>query len=867
MVLLALPTAVFRVAQVSGNSGYLVADRIGEPMDLDPAWAYDTSSAEMLMNIFDPLLFFNRTNMDSYTPRLATSWTITPINEVSPEGLVWKSRVNFVLRTGVHFQDTTPPSGIPGAGALLTTQDVEYTFERLLVTDAATGPSWMVWEPLLSPGGAAGLDQMLTDLGWPVNATTGWNTKMDEAIDHAIESDATTVWFNLVMLYEPILQILSESLGSIVNQAWCVWHNDWPGMQVGDDWYLWHDPAVSPWLNTDPHSPRPHLDCALGTGPYMLDYWNKGAGNAWSIIKNPNYWEGWSVPFRHEGWGSGEPAINGHVDRYTSNYIPDWNTRKQSFLSGTSDFCDVPRSNMDEVLDQPGIECIYPLLQLGADACFFNFAVNESSTHMGVMQDPGVFNRTGAPPDIMEDQDFRRAMTHMFNYTKYLETAFVNEAISPVTPIIPGISYHDPSIGRPEDPFIDQRKMYDITGEPAGQLAYDMSLAKTYLQTAWGGQLWANGFTIDAVSIIGSAPKPNAAMLIKDAFDTMNALYGTEFTINVVYLTWNEYHLEWRQRTLPYFIVGWLADYPDAHNFAQPFMHSAGAFSKYQGFKGVTSFPNQVVDDHIDAGIATTVRAERQGNYTWLQQYYVDNAPGFCTAQATGRHFQRDWVEGWHYSAFYPGNNIYDLWKHETFQDVDVAVMNFPTVPKLEIGFPPPTNPIIRPKDLIFVTAARLDTNASVPTVQVIIAVGLKSAKGETVLGYQNAMLKPAPMPGSIFVAEFDYFNNSMADTIVPGLYTIFAEVLLVSSYANDTNPANNRIDQAPNGCEGKFFEPDVNVDGTVDMADISLCIDAFMTSPGFPSWDIRCDINSDSTVDMADISLCIDAFMTSFDP
>jgi hypothetical protein len=106
-----------------------------------------------------------------------------------------------------------------------------------------------------------------------------------------------------------------------------------------------------------------------------------------------------------------------------------------------------------------------------------------------------------------------------------------------------------------------------------------------------------------------------------------------------------------------------------------------------------------------------------------------------------------------------------------------------------------------------------------------------------------------------------------MADTIVPGLYTIFAEVLLVSSYANDTNPANNRIDQAPNGCEGKFFEPDVNVDGTVDMADISLCIDAFMTSPGFPSWDIRCDINSDSTVDMADISLCIDAFMTSFDP
>jgi len=52
----------------------------------------------------------------------------------------------------------------------------------------------------------------------------------------------------------------------------------------------------------------------------------------------------------------------------------------------------------------------------------------------------------------------------------------------------------------------------------------------------------------------------------------------------------------------------------------------------------------------------------------------------------------------------------------------------------------------------------------------------------------------------------------------------------------------------------------DVNGDHTCDMADISLLIDWFMTSP--PNWEPNCDINDDLTIDMADISLAIDYFM-----
>jgi hypothetical protein len=54
----------------------------------------------------------------------------------------------------------------------------------------------------------------------------------------------------------------------------------------------------------------------------------------------------------------------------------------------------------------------------------------------------------------------------------------------------------------------------------------------------------------------------------------------------------------------------------------------------------------------------------------------------------------------------------------------------------------------------------------------------------------------------------------------------------------------------------------DVNGDHSCDMADISLMIDWFMTTP--PNWEPNCDVNDDLSIDMADISLAIDHFMES---
>jgi hypothetical protein len=53
----------------------------------------------------------------------------------------------------------------------------------------------------------------------------------------------------------------------------------------------------------------------------------------------------------------------------------------------------------------------------------------------------------------------------------------------------------------------------------------------------------------------------------------------------------------------------------------------------------------------------------------------------------------------------------------------------------------------------------------------------------------------------------------------------------------------------------------DVNGDGTVDMADVSLVVDAFMTYPGHPLWNPDADFNRDDSVDMVDISIVVENF------
>ena len=103
--------------------------------------------------------------------------------------------------------------------------------------------------------------------------------------------------------------------------------------------------------------------------------------------------------------------------------------------------------------------------------------------------------------------------------------------------------------------------------------------------------------------------------------------------------------------------MGWLADFPDPHDFVLPFYHTGGTFAYEQAYS------NSTIDALIDQGIATPNGPNRAKIYYDLQVAIVQTEPSIPISQPIARHFEKDWVNGWYYNAIYPGLYFYNMWK------------------------------------------------------------------------------------------------------------------------------------------------------------------------------------------------------------
>jgi peptide/nickel transport system substrate-binding protein len=643
LMLLILASSIYIMpakAVVVPNPETYISETIGEPMTQDPGTCYDTASIELLMNIYDPLLFWDFASTGSFIPMIAESWWGNVINEYDPiSGLTYNQTWTFKIRQGVHFQRGASVP-VPGEYHEVTVADVEYSFERNMVLDSAVGGELLIWDPLLHIGSA--------DLADPA---------FGAKIDRAVRSNpvARTVTFYLLTPFEPFLQVVAQTYGAIMCKQWLtdttLFHDDpltldirednWPGTW-GDYsaayWEPWHDPAVTPIEAKDPASgeaPHPHLDCALGTGPYMLDYWNKGDHGEYKLIKNPDYWRGWASP--------------GHVDTFIQRNIVEWDLRKADFLAGTADIVVVPRAYMDQVLGCSGIRCLKDLEDLGVTSEFFGQDISPASQFIGNPPANGTFASDGFPCNGFTDEKLRKAFRALFPFDAFLEAAYQNEAVQPASCVAKGLAYYDPAIAKPQ---------------------YNRALAIKLLKEAWGGSeaspgpVWTNGFTMGFVYNSGNVARQKAAEMLRDQFAALGTEYfGDQYHFHgiVTGQPWSgsAYRLQWQTHQLPFYSVGWGADFPDAHNYVVPFMDGKdGAFAKFQGFSNAT------INQWIRNGIDTIVPSERQYWYTLLQQAYNDNCYSFMLSQATMRRFERDWVQGWFYHPVITTEEyVYDRWK------------------------------------------------------------------------------------------------------------------------------------------------------------------------------------------------------------
>jgi len=556
-----------------------------EPSTLDPAHCYDTASMEPIFNVYEPLIFFDEEKTNQFVPRLATKWSI------SADGLNY----TFTIRQGVKFQN----------GETLTTEDVEYSFERLLVLDIE-GPAWMFYEPLFDVFGSRDAEGHFIVTG--------------QQIDNAITRNEATVTIHLTKPYPPFMQILSQTWASILCKKWCIQIGDWPG--TWNNWTLYNRPYKTAIENQTAEPPGPHLNAMCGTGPYLLDYYRKGV--EWSLVRFDNYWGGWPAP-----------GSDGFLQRVTSKKIENWEVRKNMFLEGQLDHIQVPTTAIDEVLGQPGIRCVYPLEQLSCFAMFFTFNISTSSPYLGVPGGlpKGTFNESGIPPDFFSDINVRKGFAYAFNYSKLIEEVLRGEAYQPATPIIPGLPFYNPA-----------QEKYSI----------NLDRAMDYFVAAWDGQVWDKGFNFTICYNEGHLVRQRACEIIKANVESLN----DKFHIQIQSIPLNNYSYLTRNHEQPMFGMGWSADFVDPHNFAYGFMYSGGAFTQMQ------LYSNATVDNLVREGIGTMNETARRQIYYELQSLYYEDCPSITLYQPIGRRFERDWVQGWYYNQLlWFSNYFYVQWK------------------------------------------------------------------------------------------------------------------------------------------------------------------------------------------------------------
>jgi peptide/nickel transport system substrate-binding protein len=676
------------------------------PRRADSVRAYDTGSGELIFNVYDTLIFFKQEAYWDFVPCLATNVpsksdgtivdvtktvTSTDVNLEDPTGSTWSdgstcigwvdnhangeldvTDVMYMIEADGSYRSwqvqsisagppvsvtlfrqkwifhirTTDAAGNPirfvdEGGSIVDTFDVydaEYSFKRGLVQDQAGSPMWMFYKPLF--------DQMNSD---PFASNTTHPTAMDLAhlIDNAIEVSGNDLIINLGIIFPETAfkQILSQTWASMVSKQFSIsigcWNGDLYTDSNGDgypDWWTTvRRKARSPYdaTATIPRPPGVTFTNGyryVGTGPYRVITFDAVTYKV-ELAKNPYYWGGWTGK---------------HLDKIVIKYISDDDARINAFKAGEVDVCAVPRSKMFVLLDpvtgeptKPGIVTIKKISPaLSMDALHFTFTLDPESAYVPERTD------THEPlPNFFNNTHVRKAFCYAFNHTMYIKDAWFNEAIWRNNMLVYGLvpDYYDPTCGG-----------YDINRAEA----IDELKAVVFPD---GKKLYDTGFTITLAYNEGNTQRQIACLMIKNFFESL----GSQFVVDVVSITWDDYLDMFEAFQLPIWSIGWLADFADADNFARPYMHSYGDFAFFQNYTADNGYGTRK-DEIIDMALKTPDGPARAALYKELQQIYYNDAPFLPIDIPIGRRWCWYWVKGWYYNALYPAQYYYSMYKEDT---------------------------------------------------------------------------------------------------------------------------------------------------------------------------------------------------------
>ncbi|MEK6543847.1 MAG: ABC transporter substrate-binding protein [Elusimicrobiota bacterium] len=399
--------------------------------------------------------------------------------------------------------------------------------------------------------------------------------------------------------YGPFLGIVAQWT-QIVSQTWAAAHGDWDGTAA--TWEAFNNPKKES---------SPFFEGANGTGPFALERWDKRTKT--NILKRHDAY--WRAPAR--------------LARVIVRGVSEFSTRKLLLEKGDADYIEVSRQFEPQVTGVPGV-VVSNHASAWTTSINLNFKIRTAGNpYIG----SGRLDGNGIPSDFFADPDVRAGFVLCYDQKRHTQEILRGQAEPTRGVIPPGFLGYNPK-------------------QPVPTL--DLTTAEAHFRKAFGGQLWEKGFRMIFAFNEGNDTRQALANMIKKNIESLNP----KFQIDIRPMLWSTFVSDQSAEKLPLTIIGWVADFPDPHNFAFTYWHSEGAYASRNHYK------NPKVDELVTRALFETDPQKRKALYYELTKIgFADNAYIYgVTAKDVIVH--RDWVKGYRANPLDPKTHyFYPMYK------------------------------------------------------------------------------------------------------------------------------------------------------------------------------------------------------------
>lgn len=423
---------------------------------------------------------------------------------------------------------------------------------------------------------------------------TGANANDDQSITwqritDAVKCDGETLVFTLPKADPAFLAKLAYTGQGIVDSAHAKEIGEWDGTEATWKAAVGKDLMGSP-LAKDPS----------GTGAYRL---NEKTATSLSATAFDDYW--------------GDKA---QIKNVIIQLVPEQAARLQAFEKGDADIVETGgRPIIEEQLKgKPGIAILDNLPDTGA----FGFSMNQNmkdATKIG----SGKLDGQGIPANFFSDVDVRRGFVAAFNVPQYIKEvqAGKGEARNFLLPdTFPG---YDKNLAAPK---------------------FDLDAARAAFQKAWNGEVWKNGFTLNATYRAGSVTAQTGMELLKQNIESLNP----KFRMNIVAKQWSDILRDGNAGKELMIVTGWAPDYADPDNYVHTFYSSDGYYQPRLNLKDTQ------LDTWINEARSITDTERRNKLYSDIARRAADQAYYVLLPSNPGILAYRDTLKGVSNDAFNP---------------------------------------------------------------------------------------------------------------------------------------------------------------------------------------------------------------------